>query len=123
VAAFFNDYCLVPSHCSISRGYLDGLETLLNSAGPKSELAEATHVVALANIGTKLRRPTLVHKARIRYYKMLHSLQVMISKAAMTKATESLMTAVLLGLYEVCIKSGVDIQYQFTNNRIDNHRN
>jgi len=86
-------------------------------------LAEATHVVALANIGLKLRRPALVHKSRIKYSKMLRSLQSMISKQSMAKATESLMTAVLLGLYEVCITPRMDIQGQFTNNFIDNYRN
>lgn len=85
----------------MSRGYLDGLETLLAAAGPSSDLSEAANIVAVANIGTKLCRPSLVHKARIRYSKMLHSLQVKISKAGMANATETLVTAVLLGLYEV----------------------
>jgi hypothetical protein len=96
-----HDYCLVPEHHLLSRGYLDGLKTLLSDAGPSSDLVQATKVVALASIGTKLNRPGLVHKARIMYLEMLQSLQVMISNAGMARTAESLMTAVLLGLYEV----------------------
>jgi hypothetical protein len=96
-----HDYCLIPEHYLLSRGYLDGLETLLAVAGPSSDLAQATKVVALASIGTKLNRPGLVHKARILYLEMLQSLQVIISNAGMARTAESLMTAVLLGLYEV----------------------
>jgi hypothetical protein len=98
-----HDYCLVPEHHLPSRGYLDGLETLLDVTGPSSDLAQATKVVALASIGAKLNRPGLVHKARIMYLEMLQSLQVVISDAGMARTAESLMTAVLLGLYEVRI--------------------
>ncbi|KAK9252704.1 hypothetical protein V1507DRAFT_212610 [Lipomyces tetrasporus] len=101
VTAFLNDYCLVPENHLLSRGYLEGLETLLAQAGPSSDLAQATRVVALASIGTKLSRSALVHKARVMYSEMLHSLQVMISNAAMPSTAESLMTAVLLGMYEI----------------------
>jgi hypothetical protein len=103
LADFLHDYCFVPENDLISRGYLVGLETLLAIAGPSSDLAKATKVVSLASIGTKLNRLELVHKARIMYSEILQSFQVMISKAGMARTAESLMTAVLLGLYEVRI--------------------
>ncbi|KAK9319181.1 hypothetical protein V1517DRAFT_60497 [Lipomyces orientalis] len=65
VTAFLNDYCLVLENRLLSRGYLEGLETLLAQAGPSSDLAQATRVVALASNGTKLSRSALVHKARV----------------------------------------------------------
>jgi hypothetical protein len=101
ISEFLNDYGLNPKNCH-SHGYFVGLETLLTHAGLNSNLAQATKIVALASIGTKLKRPSLVHKARTMYLAMLHSLQLMISNATLRNTTETLMTAVLLGLYEVC---------------------
>jgi hypothetical protein len=101
--AFLHDYCFAAEDRLLSRGYLDGLETLLAFVGPSSELARATSIVALANLGTKSGSPALLCKARIMYSEMLHSLQLMISDESIPSTAELLMTAVLLGLYEVCI--------------------
>jgi hypothetical protein len=103
LSAFFYDYCLAPQSGVPSHGYLDGLEALLKVSGPSSDLARATKAVALASIGTKLRRPSIIHNARIVYSGLLQSLQVKITNEILTGSTESLMTVVLLGLYEVCI--------------------
>lgn len=78
-----------------------GLEALLVHTGRLSDLSQATKIAALASIGTKHGRPSLVHKARTMYSSMLHSLQLKISAGTMANTTETLMTAVLLGLYEV----------------------
>jgi hypothetical protein len=99
LAAFVHHYCLIPKSRS-----LEGLETMLSDAGPSSNLAQAAKVVALANIGTRLGRSSLVQKATILYSDMLHSFRMMIANATMSSAAELLMTAVLLGLYEVRIK-------------------
>jgi hypothetical protein len=106
LAAFFHNYCLTPKNHLLSHGYLNGLETLLAIARPSSDLARATKVVALASMGTRWNKPGLVHKARIKYSGMLQSFQVMISNVAMARTAETLMTAVLLGLYEVRISHG-----------------
>jgi hypothetical protein len=101
-AAFIEDYCLI-QESNLSLGYLEGLQTLLAMAEPSSNIAQATEVVALASISSKLRRSTLLHKARMMYSALLRSFQMDISKTAFISETESIMTIVLLGLYEVCV--------------------
>jgi hypothetical protein len=80
---------------------------LLNQSGSSSDLAQAAKTVALASSGTKLGRSALVHKAREMYSEMLQSLQKIILNGAMTNTAESLMTVVLLGMYEVRFRYGV----------------
>ena len=98
---FFHDYCLVPENRLLSRGYLEGLETMISHKETSSNLIHATKVVAFANLGSRLGRSSLLQKARIIYSEMLCSFQVMISNATASNTAELLMTAVLLGLYEV----------------------
>ena len=100
---FFHDYCLVPENRLLSSGYLEGLETFLSHTEPSSNIVQAARLVAFANMGNKLGRPALVQKARILYSDMLHSFQIMISAPTESSTAELLMTAVLLGLYEVCV--------------------
>ncbi len=96
LAAFVYHYCLVPKRSSI-----ENLQTVLPHIGISSNLARAAKIGALANIGTRLGRPSLVQKAQILYSGMLPSFRTMV--ATMSSNAELLMTAVLLGLYEVCI--------------------
>jgi hypothetical protein len=99
--SFFHDYCLVPENRILSRGYLEGLRTSIFEAKSDSSVLQAAKVVAFANLGSRLGMPNLVQKARVMYSEMLHSFQVMISYASTSNTAELLMTAVLLGLYEV----------------------
>lgn len=99
--AFFYDYCIVSMNHSLSRGYLDGLELMLHHLGWQSDLAKACKVVALANHGIKLHRPGLAQKAEISYHNLLGSLAKAIKNPAFVNTAESLMIAMLLGLYEV----------------------
>ena len=101
---FFHDYCLIPENRLLSSGYLEGLETFLFNAEPSSSLVQATKLVAFANIGSRFGRPALVQRARIMYSDMLHTFQMLISNPASSSTAELLMTAVLLGLYEVRTK-------------------
>jgi hypothetical protein len=98
LAVFVHHYCLIPKCRSIA-----GLQIMLSHTGPSSTLAQAAKIVALANIGTRLGRSSLVQKARILYSDMLRSFRMMIANATISSA-ELLMTVVLLGLYEVRIK-------------------
>lgn len=98
---FFHDYCLVPENRILSRGYLEGLQRLITKAKPNSNVLQAAKVVAFANLGSRFGIPNLVQKARTMYSEMLRSFQVMISHASASNTAELLMTAVLLGLYEV----------------------
>jgi hypothetical protein len=102
--AFFYDYCVTSMNRSLSRGYLDGLESLLHCNGRNSDLAQACKVVAFANHGNKLYRPILLRKAQIMYHDLLGCLARTIADPANSSTVESLMIAVLLGLYEVCVE-------------------
>ena len=87
----------------MSRGYLDDLESLLAHAGPSSDIANAAKIAAFASLGNKTGDPHLIHRASILYSDLLCSFQVTMSNAATSNTIESLTTAVLLGLYEVCL--------------------
>ena len=99
--AFFYDYCIISNNRSLSRGYLDGLELMLHHLGWQSDLAKACKVVAFSNQSIKLHRPALARKAEISYHNLLGSLAKAIKKPAFVNTAESLMIAMLLGLYEV----------------------
>ena len=99
--AFFYDYCIISTNHSISRGYLDGLELMVNRLGWQSDLAKACKVVAFASHGIKLSRPGLTRKAEIFYDDLLGSLAKAIQDPACVNTVESLTIAMLLGLYEV----------------------
>jgi hypothetical protein len=99
---FFVDYCVPSTDRSLSRGYLDGLQTLLFHAGHLSEISQAAKIVALANLGNKSNSPVLSDRARLLYSQLLHSFQRTISNPSTSPTIEAFMTAVLLGLYEVC---------------------
>jgi len=101
--AFFNDYCIVSSNRGLSRGYLHGLRTMIANAGPSSELAQACTIIALANLGGKLGYNIYVNRARSLYSLLLQSFRLSISNEAVFTTVESLITAALLGLYEVSL--------------------
>ncbi|KIW18641.1 hypothetical protein PV08_02930 [Exophiala spinifera] len=98
---FLKDYSVVSSDRSLSRGYLDGLRQLLVYSGPSSELSRAVTVVSLASYGNKYQRPEICAEAKFLYFQLLQSFQKTISNVATSNVVESLVTAVLLGLYEI----------------------
>ena len=99
--AFFYDYCIVSMNQHLSRGYLHGLELLVHRLGWQSDLAKACKVVGFANHGIKLNRPVLTWKAEVLYHDVLGSLAEAIKGSTSAATSESLMIAMLLGLYEV----------------------
>lgn len=99
--AFFYDYCITSTNHTISRGYLDGLESLMLQLGVDSDLARACKAVAYASHGIKLDRPRLIKEGEKVYQDLLGNLARSIEKPGFTDTTESLMIAMLLGLYEV----------------------
>ena len=113
--AFFYDYCIVSVNQSLSRGYLDGLELMLHHLGMQSDLAKACKVVAFASHGIKLRRPILTRKAEIFYHDLLGSLARAIENPAFANTAESLMIAMLLGLYEVLLYRDQSAVYYMTD--------
>ena len=106
--AFLYDYCIVSTNRSLSRGYLNGLELMLHRLGWQSDLAKACKAVAFADHGIKLRRPGLVRKAEVSYHDLLGPLAKAIQNSAFVNTAESLMIAMLLGLYEVFLRLKID---------------
>jgi len=74
---------------------------MIAKAGPTSEVAKACTVIALANLGKKGENPTLAEAAENLHSSLLRSFRLSISRHAMCISVESLITAALLGLYEV----------------------
>ena len=113
LAAFVDDYCIVPKDNSLSRGYLDGLEDLL--ARSSLAVAKAANIAGLASLGNKLDRPHLIHRAKTLYPDALCTFQVTMSKGS-SPSTESLTIAVLLGLYEVTYVSAPECTWRPVTN-------
>jgi hypothetical protein len=101
LGGFFYDYPVISTNREISRGYLDGLEGMLQRLGLDSDLAKACKVVAFANHGRKLQRPRLITRASVLYHDLLGSLVKAIEDPVFSNSAEMLMIAMLLGLYEV----------------------
>lgn len=102
---FLRDFCLHTSDNSISRGFLDGLESLI--ARPSSnkraanDVRESASIVAIAAIGRRLDRLSLVQSTVQRYGKLLSSFRETLASRDTAASEEILATAVLLGIYEV----------------------
>jgi hypothetical protein len=71
-------------------------------ADSSSELARAANIAALASMGKKSNRPSLVNKARVLYTQFLEVLQTRLARGNISRTPESLLVIVLLGIFEVC---------------------
>lgn len=101
LSAFLADFCYAIKAPLRSRGYLTGLEELLERLGPLSDVAKAARAAASAILGNKLKDLSLTNQASLAFSSLLPSFQVTMSKMETANTIESLTTAVLLGLYEV----------------------
>ncbi|KAF2496520.1 hypothetical protein BU16DRAFT_549018 [Lophium mytilinum] len=98
---FFDGYCVELADRTISRGFLDGLKPLIDHAGESSDIAQAAKIVALATTGNKLRRPQILYRTKQQYGDLLQSFRSRLMRAAESDLVEVLITAILLGLYEI----------------------
>lgn len=112
-----SDYCISSKDCTISCGYLNGLESLVGQAGLGLVTAKSCKIISLANLGKKAASPVLSQKAETLYFELLPSFRWNISNERKSTTMHSFMTAVLLGLYEVSIACGQDISALFDVNR------
>lgn len=99
--SFFYDYCISSTNHALSRGYLSGLEQLVEKLGWQSDVAKACKVVACATHGKKLRRPGLLRRADVLGSELLASLRRCIETGHEAESDELVLVVVLLGLYEV----------------------
>lgn len=100
---FFSNFVIVPRDRSLSRGYLDGLEDLLATAGQGSEVVRATRIVALASAANTSGSHDLLHRAQTEYADTLLAFKKLLHDATRCHTDEALMTAALLGLYEMMV--------------------
>ncbi len=98
---FFADYCIVSPNQDISRGYLSGLQAMIHKAGITSDVAKSCTTIALASLGRKLQDHRILRKAQNLHTSLLRSFSLSISNGDTFISVESLITATLLGLYEV----------------------
>lgn len=101
--AFFYDYCIIPSNSALSRGYLQGLETLVTHLGPDSILSKACRAVSFGARGQALQRPALLDRGETLHQECLEALAGGMVLATPTAITEYQLVAMMLGLYQVFI--------------------
>lgn len=101
VESFFKDFVEVSSDRAISRGFLDGLELLVQYAGPHSDIARAVRITAISRVAIQMGRLDILKKSRLAYGELLLSFQSAIADPLRGNSMQSLMTAALLGIYEV----------------------
>ncbi|EED23441.1 conserved hypothetical protein [Talaromyces stipitatus ATCC 10500] len=94
VGFFLNQYVVYSTDPRVSRGFLDGLPSLLSNAHRSSNLVQAVEIVAWTSIGIQLARPESLVRAR-REYVLLQSCQTH------APTVEALVIAILLDLYEI----------------------
>lgn len=104
--AFFADYCIVSPNQAISRGYLSGLQAMIHKAGATSDVAKACTTIAVASLGRKIKNQTILQRAQNLHAALLRSFSLSISNGEdKFISVESLITATILGLYEVSFLS------------------
>ena len=108
---FISDYCISSSNGTLSRGYLNGLESLIEKAGPASAVSQSCKIISLANLGKRAASPMFLQTAETMYFDLLPSFRWTISKEGNSTTIQSLITAVLLGLYEVSIARAQSYKY------------
>ncbi|OJJ67353.1 hypothetical protein ASPBRDRAFT_200072 [Aspergillus brasiliensis CBS 101740] len=102
VGFFLDQYVVCSNNPRVSRGFLDGLPSLLADAHPSSDLVQAVEIVAWATLGNQLARPDLLARAGRQYIGLLHSFQDLLQCCQLLAPTvEALVIAILLGLYEI----------------------
>jgi hypothetical protein len=100
---FFSDYVLVPKDRDTSRGYFDGLESLITCTNQDSELVRAARLVAFASAANKSSSQNLTCRGNTQYSDTLIAFQETLNDPIKCNTDAALMTAALLGLYEMIV--------------------
>jgi hypothetical protein len=102
LATFLDDYCLASQSSDLVGSILHDFKPIIVAADSSSDLARAANITALASIGKKSSRSSLVNKARVLYTQFLESLQTKLAHGSISHTPELLLIIVLLGIFEVC---------------------
>jgi hypothetical protein len=97
---FVNNYVVEPANMNNSRGFLDGIQTIISSL-PTSDCVRATSIVAMACRGNRHEGSVLTQRATEQYVELLRSFRHGLSAPGAAWSVQTLLTVVLLGLYEV----------------------
>jgi hypothetical protein len=81
---------------------LHDLRPAILAADHCSDLARAANITALASMGKKSNRPSLVYKAIVLYSQFLESLQITLAAGSISHTPESMLVIAFLGIFEVC---------------------
>ncbi|KAI2624308.1 hypothetical protein GGR54DRAFT_655075 [Hypoxylon sp. NC1633] len=103
IAIFIAEFVVEPADRRKSRGFLDGMQILLNSVDPNSGLAQAAKLVVLASIGNRTGRRSLVECAETQYVSLLRVYHTNLMMERDNVSIENLYTAILLGFYEMIV--------------------
>ncbi|KAF2810506.1 uncharacterized protein BDZ99DRAFT_313898 [Mytilinidion resinicola] len=101
LATFLDDYCLASQSSDLVGSILDDFKPIIVAADSSSDLARAANITALASMGKKSSRPSLVNKARVLYTQFLESLQTRLAHGSISGTPESMLVIVLLGIFEM----------------------
>jgi hypothetical protein len=105
--AFIYDFCVVSPNQNLSRGFLSGVEAMVQRRGLVSNLAKACYAVCTASHGKPLQRPNLTYMSKAMYQDLLGCLAKAIDNPDSASAAESKVVAMLLGTYQVPIDSTI----------------
>ncbi|UPK92701.1 hypothetical protein LCI18_003636 [Fusarium solani-melongenae] len=88
-----------------SRGFLDGMHSLLADAAPACTLISAVRVITLASIANRTRWHSLLETAQKQYGQLLIDFTTSLSREQTRISSKDFLTAVLLGLYELIMSN------------------
>ncbi|KAH7316806.1 hypothetical protein B0I35DRAFT_434037 [Stachybotrys elegans] len=99
--AFLYDFCILPSHDNMSRGFLSTLEVTVRQLGPKSDLARACQAVSFLCGGKMQNRKMFIDKAERFYQELLGSVAKAIDSPVLARAPEVKLMVILLGMHQM----------------------
>ncbi|KAL4958668.1 Zn(II)2Cys6 transcription factor domain-containing protein [Aspergillus stella-maris] len=99
---FYHHYVIRSVDPIVSRGFLDGLPFLLFKSHPTSHVVQAAEIVGWASLGDLRNRLDVLARARTQHISILDSFPGLYHSCRSSGLTlEVLVTATLLGLYEI----------------------
>jgi len=98
---FFRNFILLPQDSGSMRGYLEYLIPMYNAASPDSIIRLATHAVACAGLANYPTKAGLRVYANRNYGRALKDIRNRLKDPELARSDETLMTTLLLSLYEV----------------------
>jgi hypothetical protein len=104
ISSFLDDFVVRSANRKISRGFLDGLNSMTDDVGPSSDIAQAMRIIAIAAAANKMGRIDILRKTKSIYGKLLGSFRSTLENPYTRSTMHSLMTVALLGIYEVCVR-------------------